>query len=81
MATIGIKKEIHKAIDSIDDDAFLQAVYTILWGKINEEPFELSPVHKAILDDREIKRQQNKSKSYSWAEAKKIIRSRSKTNA
>lgn len=79
MADIGIKKEIHKAIDSIEDDAFLQAVYTILWEKIKEESFELSPAHKAMLDAREQKRQQKKSKSFTWAEAKKNIRARAKS--
>ena len=79
MTTTSIKKEIHKAVDSIDDGTFLKAVYTILWKKIKADPFELTPTHKAMLDSREQKHSNGESKSYTWNETKKIIRTRNKS--
>jgi len=39
------------------------------------EGFELSDAHKAILDERKQKHLNGKSKSYSWDEVKKRARS------
>ncbi len=70
-----LKKHLYKAIDQIEDNSFLEAVYKILSTKVEEEEgFVLSPVHKKILDQREASHKKGEGKSYSWEEAKKEIR-------
>lgn len=76
MTILALKKDIHKAIDKIEDDKFLKAVYDILWDKASEFDFTLNSTQKAILKEREKNRAQGKSKSYTWAEAKKILRNK-----
>ncbi len=78
MTTKGLKKELHYAIDSIDDSLFLEAIYTLVQDKSKENAFELSDKQKAELDKRVKRHKEGKSKSYSIAEVKKYAVSRGK---
>ncbi len=70
-----LKRNLHEAIEQIEDDGFLQAVYKIISTKVEEEEgFVLSPVHKKLLDEREASHKKGLGKSYSWQDAKKEIR-------
>jgi hypothetical protein len=76
MTTAALKKELHKAIDDISDEAFLQAVYTI----INEKKFQfdLSPEEWKEVELVQKQHKSGKSKSYSWEEVKNYSKGRSK---
>lgn len=75
MTKATLKKHLYKAIEQIEDDSFLEAVYKIITTKVEEEEgFVLSPAHKKMLDERVARHKRGEGKSYSWAEAKKEIR-------
>jgi len=76
MTTTALKKELHKAIDGIDDATFLQAVYTI----INEKKFQfdLSPGEWKEIERIQKLHKSGKSKSYSLEEVKNYAKSRLK---
>jgi hypothetical protein len=70
-----LKKNLHEAIEQIEDDSFLEAVYKIISTKVEEEEeFKLSDEQKRLLEERKKKHQKGESKSYSWAEVKKKAR-------
>ena len=70
-----LKNHLYKAIEQIDDDSFLEAVYKIIQAKIgDEEELKLSDEQKRILDERKKNHQKGISKSYSWSEVKKEAR-------
>ena len=58
MKALEIKKEMHHAIDVIDDKSFLQAIYTILNEKSKEYEYDLSSEEKKELD---VLRKQHKT--------------------
>lgn len=60
MKAIAIKKEMHHAIDVIEDKDFLKAVYLILNEKSREYDYELSDDDKIELDS--LKKQNNAGK-------------------
>lgn len=67
-----LKNHLYKAIEQIEDDSFLEAVYKIISTKIEEEEeLKLSDEQKRILDERRKRHLNGESKSYSWAEVKK----------
>ena len=79
MTTINLKKNIHKAVDKINDTDLLHAVYTILEREIeNTEEYELTPPQKKELDRRLANHKSGKSKSYSWEEVKTNLLNRKK---
>ena len=70
-----LKNHLYKAIEKIDDNSFLEAVYKIISTKIEEEEeLKLSDVQKQILDDRRKRHLMGESKSFSWTEVKKKAR-------
>ncbi len=71
MKAMAIKKEMHHAIDVIDDKEFLKAVYLILNEKSKEYEYELSSEEKRELDQLKKLHKSGKSKSYSVAEVRK----------
>jgi len=71
MTTALLKKKLSKAINSIDDTGFLQALHTIVQLKKDEVVFELTPAQRKELDRRMAAHLNGKSKSYSWMEVKK----------
>ncbi|HEV7230617.1 MAG TPA: hypothetical protein VGO45_04770 [Bacteroidia bacterium] len=76
MTTTALKKELHKAIDSIDDATFLQAVYTI----VNEKKlqFDLSADEWKEIELAQKHHKAGKSKSYNWDEVKNYAKGHSK---
>ena len=73
MSTILIRKNINRAIKEIDDENFLEAVYTIVTNKIEQSVFELSDELKNELDCRKENHNNGKSASYTWQSLKKEI--------
>lgn len=73
MSIPNLKKQIYKAINTIEDQSFLQAVYTIVNDKLNESEFKLTEEQKAILDLRRKNHKSGKSKSYTIAETKALV--------
>jgi putative addiction module component (TIGR02574 family) len=75
MTKTTLKKHLHEAIDQIEDNSFLEAVYKIISTKVDEqEDLKLSNEQKRLLDERRKKHQKGESKSYSWEEVKKKAR-------
>jgi len=80
MTTKIIKGNIYKALENIEDQKFLKAVFEIVSAKAESSNlYGLTEEQKIILDEREKEYSQGKGKSYPWEDVKKIIRS--KTNA
>lgn len=65
-----LKKELHHAIDVVNDNDILYAVYTIL--KKNTD--ELSDEQKKELDKRLDQHKKGKVKYYTLAEVKKSVK-------
>jgi hypothetical protein len=74
MSVAEIKKHLYKAIEEIDDEAFLQAVYTIVFSKTEHVEYELTSEQLHILEDRREKYIRGDGKSYTWDEVKDRIR-------
>jgi hypothetical protein len=56
MSVTEIKKHLYKAIEEIDDEAFLQAVYTIISSKMEQgTTYELTAEQLQLLEDRREK--------------------------
>jgi hypothetical protein len=72
MSIPNLKKQIYKAINTIEDQSFLEAVYTILNDKLKESEFKLTREQKAILDLRRKNHRLGKSKSYTLAETRAL---------
>ncbi len=68
-----LKKEIHHAIDVVNDDEILYAVYTIL-KKTTDEDHELTSSQKKELDKRLAEHKSGKLKYYTIEEVKKSVR-------
>lgn len=57
------------------DDKKLKAIYTVLENDINQQQsFALTDSHIKILDKERLMHKKATTKSYSWAEAKELIR-------
>lgn len=78
MTTATLKKNLHKAIDIIKDESFLQAVYTIVNEKTQEYESNLSPEQWAEIDHRVKLHKAGKSKSYSFEEVVKYAKGKLK---
>ncbi|HEY8687652.1 MAG TPA: hypothetical protein VIM07_00340 [Chitinophagaceae bacterium] len=69
-----LKQSITKQIGKIEDENFLQAVYTIVSNKA-DELFELDETLKKKLDTRKENHKLG-SKSYTWQQVKKAALTR-----
>lgn len=79
MASINLKKNIHKAVDKINDQELLQAVYTILEREVeNAEEYALTSAQKKELERRLTNHKSGKSKSHAWEEVKTNLLNRKK---
>jgi hypothetical protein len=74
MTAIILKKHLHNAIDNINDSEFLEAVYKIISAKNIQNEFSISDSDWSEIEHRRQLHKSGKSKSYSWIEAKKIIK-------
>ena len=73
MTAITLKKQLHSAIDNINDSEFLEAVYKIISAKNDEAEYSISDNDWAEIERRRKLHKSGESKSYSWTEAKKIV--------
>ncbi len=78
MKALAIKKEIHHAIDVIEDKDFLKAVYVIINEKSKEYDFELSDFEKNELDDLKKQNKNGTLKSTSLIQIRKNAMSKLK---
>ena len=78
MKALAIKKEMHHAIDVIEDKDFLKAVYVILNEKSKEYDYNLSDDDKKELDELEKQNEAGKLKSVTLAQIRKEAYSRVK---
>ncbi len=79
MSPASLRKNIHQAIDKIEDAGLLQAVYTILEKQIELSPeYELTEAQKKEIDQRIANHKSGKSKTYSWDEVKRSLQKRKK---
>ncbi len=73
MTQTALKKELHKAIDNIDDESILEAVYTILNSRTTYSSFQLTDEDIRIIEDRKASYKAGKSKMLTPKEVKKKI--------
>ena len=78
MKAIAIKKEMHHAIDVIEDKDFLKAIYVLLNEKSKEYDYELTDEDKKELDDLKKQNKAGKLKSVSLAQIRKNAYSKSR---
>ena len=76
MKTATLKKELHNAIDCIDDNTILEAVYTLLNKNVYE--YELSKEQKKELDRRLELLDKGDAKGVPYKKALKEIRDKLK---
>lgn len=78
MAATAIRKKLINYLESADEKK-VQAVYTIFEDEINESSeFSLTKDQLDILNRERENHLKGKSKSYTWDQAKEIIRSKKK---
>ena len=74
MNTVELRKKLHDYIADAADNK-IQGMYLLLEEEIDRKvDFELTSRHREILEDERNNHQKGLSASYSWEEAKKIIR-------
>lgn len=76
MTKTALKMELYQAIDSIEDEKFLTAIHTILSQKLQEYSNSLNSEQEAEIEKRIAAFKSGESKTHTWHQAKKIIRSR-----
>jgi hypothetical protein len=74
MTTTALKKELIKAIGNSDDASFLQAVYTLVNEKSQEQRYALNPDQWKEIERRQKEYKAGKSKTYTLEETKKMMR-------
>ncbi len=74
MDTILLKEKMHQAIELIDDTEFLKAISLLLSQKSQEFSLEIDDNLQIELDSLKQLHQAGKSKSYSFAEVKKLAK-------
>jgi hypothetical protein len=74
MTISAIRKKLKTYVDGVDDKK-VKALYTLLQDDIEDsDGFSLSEEHLRILDNEHALHLSGKTKSYSWEDAKEIIR-------
>lgn len=74
MTISAIRKKLKTYVDGVDDKK-LKALYTLLQDEIEDsDGFSLSEEHLRILDKEHALHLSGQTKSYSWEDAKEIIR-------
>jgi len=73
MTQNALKKELHKAIDNIEDDTLLGAIYTILNSQHKQYSFDLSEEDWNVVEERRASYEAGKSKAYTIKEVRKRI--------
>lgn len=70
MKSTAIKKEIHNAIDIIDDKDFLKAIHLLLSEKSKQYTYDLNEDEKKELDSMRKEYKAGKIKTYTVAEVR-----------
>ena len=78
MKTKELKTALYQTIENIDDVQFLKAILKIMSTKSNEAEYTLSDKDWAEIERRQKLHKAGKSKSYTWDEAKKMIKTKVK---
>jgi hypothetical protein len=73
MTTSALRKELHKKIDSINDNAVLEAIYTILNQQKISESYTLSPEQMDELDRRNELHDSGKAIYHTMEEMRKRV--------
>ncbi len=74
MTISAIRKKLKTYVDGVDDKK-VKALYTLLQDEIEDsDGFSLSEEHLRILDKEHALHLSGQTKSYSWEDAKEIIR-------
>jgi hypothetical protein len=74
MTISAIRKKLKTYVDGVDDKK-VKALYTLLQDDIEDsDGFSLSEEHLRILDNEHALHLSGETKSYSWEDAKEIIR-------
>ncbi len=73
MTRTTLKKNIHKAVDSINDDLVLEAVYTLL-SRVSSDVQEWTDEDIRIVEERRAAYLSGKDKGMSISEAKRRLR-------
>jgi hypothetical protein len=73
MTTSTLKQELHKKIDSINDNAVLEAIYTILNQKASPDNYSLSSAQLDELDARNKLHDSGKATYHTMAEMRKKV--------
>lgn len=77
MTRTTLRKNIHKAVDSINDDAVLEAVYTLLSKTASfSDDYEWTAKDLKIVEDRKARYLSGKTKSMSMEELNKRVKKR-----
>jgi hypothetical protein len=72
MTKAALIKEITKAVSKIDDEKFLEAIYTIIQNS-TVKSYSISEEELMILNDRRAKYLSGKSKTFTPEEVKKKL--------
>ena len=75
MTTTAIRKRLIAFLADADDKK-VKAIYTLLENEMDKASFMLTDMHKKILDEAREEHLAGQSESYSWDEAKKIVRAK-----
>jgi hypothetical protein len=80
MKTTALKKELHKSIDAMPDETFLQAVYAMFQSYASgyESGYDLGQTEKAELDKDRKAFKTGKGNNYSVSEVRKKLIARLK---
>lgn len=79
MTKTALKKKLHQAIDDINDNELLEAVYTILNTRGYANSYQLSDEDIRVIEERSVLYEAGKLKTYTVKEArKKFMRGRPK---
>lgn len=72
MSVSEIKEQLHYAIETIEDEAFLEAILTIVQQSAGT--VQLSDEELKIVEEREAKYQSGETKARPWKEIQEEIR-------
>lgn len=73
MTATTLKKQIVKAIEHIDDENILQAIYTLISNNTPAQEYEFTKEDQRILDERRKKYLSGNAKTYTVAEVRKKV--------
>jgi hypothetical protein len=68
-----LKKKIFDCVEHIDDEKILEAVYTLLNGKVSNIDYELSKEDLKIIESRRTAVLKGEEKIYTVAQVKKKL--------